>query len=98
MRLTPYNVQSVLGVCPERLFDVLPEVFSQLLEPDQDDIVLQNYTVYKFFIEHVFSFHFISLYRVLSADVLKNQVLGQTAKSNLTHLARQRSNQGLLKQ
>ena len=45
MKLTPDNVQSVLGVYPEKLFDVLPEVFSKLLEPNQDELVLQNYAV-----------------------------------------------------
>jgi hypothetical protein len=52
MRLTPNNVQSVLGVYPEKLFDVLPEVFSKLLEPDQDELVLQNYAVCTFSISN----------------------------------------------
>lgn len=45
MRLTAKNVQSVLGVYPEQLPDVLPKVFAGLLEPDQDPFVLQNYAV-----------------------------------------------------
>lgn len=45
MRLTARNVQSVLGVYPDQLPDVLPKVFAGLLEPDQDPLVLQNYAV-----------------------------------------------------
>lgn len=45
MKLTAKNVQTVLGVYPERLHDVLPQVFKQLIDPDLDEITLHNYAV-----------------------------------------------------
>lgn len=47
MKLTARNVQVVLGVYPERLYDVLPQVFEQLVDPDIDKMALHNYAVSK---------------------------------------------------
>ncbi|RDB30501.1 hypothetical protein Hypma_007254 [Hypsizygus marmoreus] len=44
MRINAHNFQSVLNARPERLPDVLPQVFATLLDPDQDEIILLNYT------------------------------------------------------
>ncbi|KAF9530029.1 hypothetical protein CPB83DRAFT_197704 [Crepidotus variabilis] len=41
--LTPYNVNTVLGVYPERLFQVMPEVFEEMLDPDIDMMTLFTY-------------------------------------------------------
>ena len=45
MKLTARNVQAVLGVYPERLHHVLPQVFEQLVDPDLDEMALHNYAV-----------------------------------------------------
>ena len=49
MKLTARNVQAVLGFYPERLHEVLPQVFEQLADPDLGEITLHNYAVSPFF-------------------------------------------------
>ncbi|KAJ3505914.1 hypothetical protein NLJ89_g7160 [Agrocybe chaxingu] len=45
MRLRADNVQQVLGVPSHQLYDVLPKVFEQLIDPDLDEMALYHFTV-----------------------------------------------------
>jgi len=45
VELTVNNVDTVLGVYPERYYQVMPEVFEQMLKPDIDAMVLYTYAV-----------------------------------------------------
>lgn len=45
MELTANNVDTVLGVYPERLFDVFPQVFELLVDPNIEEMALYHYVV-----------------------------------------------------
>jgi len=45
VELTEHNVQTVLGVYPERYFTVLPPVFEALVKADLDEMAQYTYVV-----------------------------------------------------